>query len=421
MHRRAGFTLIELLVVIAIVAILSVVVILVLNPAQLLQQTRDSNRLADMGTLTTAAGLFQADQSNGSLGSTSVIYVDIPDPTATSSIGDQCQGLGLITPPTGYAYHCAATSTYKTTNGTGWIPINFSSMSAGSPLGSLPVDVLNTSSTRNYYTYATNGSQYEFTTPLESQKYKLAGTNDEISNDGGVFLATVYEKGDAFGIEPLDYGDTALTGYWPLNQTTGTPVDDSGGGVTSTLVGSPSWVTGKPHFGNALQFNGSNYASTTLGWTSAGTIYLWVYPTAYNSWESPAGWKYAPSSGGYILIDEGGGGGTGSWRAVFNPSAGTEVDATTGQSIAQNQWSNVVMTWSGTPGSTYSVSLYINGVLQQTQTTGAITPSANIGPFAFGSAGQAANNYYTGTVDDVRVYSRALSAAEITAMYNGGR
>jgi len=44
--KRSAFTLIELLIVIAIIAILSIVVILVLNPAQLLKQSRDSNRVS---------------------------------------------------------------------------------------------------------------------------------------------------------------------------------------------------------------------------------------------------------------------------------------------------------------------------------------------------------------------------------------
>ena len=56
-----GFTLIELLIVIAIVAILSVVVILTLNPAELLKQTRDSNRISDLSTLKSALSLYLAD------------------------------------------------------------------------------------------------------------------------------------------------------------------------------------------------------------------------------------------------------------------------------------------------------------------------------------------------------------------------
>jgi prepilin-type N-terminal cleavage/methylation domain-containing protein len=152
---RRGFTLIELLVVIAIIAILAVVVVLTLNPAELLRQSRDSNRVSDMSTLNEAVNLYSTDQggaSGYSLGSANTVYVSIPDPSATSTAGDQCQGLGLISLPSTYTYHCAASSTYRNVNGTGWIPINFSTISTGSPLGSLPVDPTNSSSSRLYYT-----------------------------------------------------------------------------------------------------------------------------------------------------------------------------------------------------------------------------------------------------------------------------
>src|ERR1019366_7545698 len=162
---RRGFTLIELLVVIAILAVLAVVVVLTLNPAGLLQESRDSNRVSDMATLNTGINLFLADGATA-IGSANTVYVSIPDPSATSTAGDQCQGLGLLTLPSGYTYQCAASSAYRNVNGTGWIPVNFSSLSSGSPLGNLPVDPSNSSSSRLYYTYETNGSQYEVTSVM---------------------------------------------------------------------------------------------------------------------------------------------------------------------------------------------------------------------------------------------------------------
>ncbi len=53
-RTREGFTLIELLVVIAIIAILSVVVVLTINPAEMLRQSRDSQRVSDLNTLRSA-------------------------------------------------------------------------------------------------------------------------------------------------------------------------------------------------------------------------------------------------------------------------------------------------------------------------------------------------------------------------------
>src|SRR6202035_4968923 len=115
MQHRNAFTLIELLVVIAIIAILSVVVILVLNPGQLLQQSRDANRLSDLSITNTALGVFAA-QGGISLGSSSVVYISVPDPSASSSAGDQCQGLNLPAAPSGTTYFCGASSTYRNTN-----------------------------------------------------------------------------------------------------------------------------------------------------------------------------------------------------------------------------------------------------------------------------------------------------------------
>ena len=241
-----GFTLIELLVVIAIIAILSVVVVLTLNPAEMLRRSRDSNRLSDMTTLSTAISHFQTDQGiisgSGSMGNANTVYVSLPDPAASTSAGNNCSSLGLLTLPTGYVYHCAGPNYYRKADGTGWIPVNFSSITTGSPLGTLPIDPINSSSSRLYYTYTTNGSQFEATAPMESQNYGLGGANDQISNDGGT-LASVYEKGSKLGLEPLDYGDTSLVGLWTMDEGTGTTAYDySGNNASAWLAPLPERV-----------------------------------------------------------------------------------------------------------------------------------------------------------------------------------
>ena len=168
--RNQAFTLIELLVVIAIIAILAVVVILTLNPAEIMRDAQDSNRLSDLTTFQSAMNVYTADSAIGggspNLGTPGTIYLSIPDPTATSSAGTNCSSLGF--PSTGY--HCAGPSYYRDTNGTGWIPVNFSSLSS-SPLGQLPVDPVNTSSSNDYYTYTTNGTQWAMSAVPASVKY----------------------------------------------------------------------------------------------------------------------------------------------------------------------------------------------------------------------------------------------------------
>ena len=129
---RKGFTLIELLVVIGIVAILAAVAILVLNPAELQRQARDSRRISDMATINSAINFFNVDViSQVSSGVSMTAYISIPDPAATSTAGTDCSGVGppTSTLPSGWSYHCAASSTYRSVNGLGWIPVDFSQIS----------------------------------------------------------------------------------------------------------------------------------------------------------------------------------------------------------------------------------------------------------------------------------------------------
>jgi prepilin-type N-terminal cleavage/methylation domain-containing protein len=196
---RQGFTLIELLVVIAIIAILAVVVVLTLNPAELLRQSRDANRLSDLATITNAINIYNTDQggaSGYSLGSANVTYLSVPDPTATTTAGTNCSGLGgNIATGTAF-FQCPASSTSRNMNATGWIPINFTKISAGTPIGSLPIDPTNTTSSNLYYTYQTNGTTFRIGALPESQKYQsslgqnplmfTAGSNPNL--DGGAWV-----------------------------------------------------------------------------------------------------------------------------------------------------------------------------------------------------------------------------------------
>ncbi len=161
-----GFTLIELLVVIGILGVLAVAVVLVLNPAELLKQGRDSTRLSDLASLTSAISLLQTDVSGLTLGSSSVAYLSLIDPAATTTAGTDCAGLGFPSP----GFHCAASSTASKNDGTGWIPLNFTRFSAGSPLGRLPLDPVNDASPL-FYAYFTDGTTWKVTGAPESARY----------------------------------------------------------------------------------------------------------------------------------------------------------------------------------------------------------------------------------------------------------
>ncbi len=190
-HGVLGFTLIELLVVIAIVAILAVAVIVALNPAQLLRQARDSNRISDMASLRSALQLYLADVQTGvSLGAALTCYA------STSSAPTQV-GCGARMAGTLPNSSTTAANSPKV-DGTGWIPVNFTSISSGSPLGTEPVDAINNSV--NFYSYATAASlAFEIDAKMESTKYSNGGTGDVESADGGNNTG-VFEVGTASGL-----------------------------------------------------------------------------------------------------------------------------------------------------------------------------------------------------------------------------
>ena len=166
--------------------------------------------------------------------------------------------------------------------------------------------------------------------------------------------------------------------------------------------------------------SGGGIGATTLSWpvAGAGTISLWVNESSYSAWTSPAGWKTNPSvsSNGYALIDEGGAGSPGTWRAVFRPNNGgaAEINVSASTNIQMNTWQFVVMTWS-LSGTVYTIHLYVNGA-DQGYATWSGTPGA-LGGFHFGNAGDYNFNNFFGLIANVRVYERALDTSEIHSLY----
>ncbi|MBI2048905.1 MAG: type II secretion system protein [Candidatus Liptonbacteria bacterium] len=184
-NTKKGFTLIELLVVIAIIAVLSVVVILTLNPAEILRQARDSNRISDLSTLKSGISFFLSDVSTSSsaLGVSGRCYMAAPGSSTCS----------WFTTAASYA-----TTTVRTVNGAGWIPINFNAISSGAPFGNLPADPTNNAS--YFYSYIANAtSGFKLAARMESTKYNASGSSDIVSTDGGNDNTT-YETGSVLGL-----------------------------------------------------------------------------------------------------------------------------------------------------------------------------------------------------------------------------
>ncbi|MFA5099170.1 MAG: LamG domain-containing protein, partial [Candidatus Paceibacterota bacterium] len=261
----------------------------------------------------------------------------------------------------------------------------------------------NTTSTGNYYTYITGGS-WELTSSMESAKYKLGGANDKTSKDGGSYTG-LYELGTNLTLLPLDYGDTSLVGYWKFDEGTGTTAyDASGHNKNGTLVNGPTWSTGKQ--GGAINFTlTEDYVSTpNINIDDKLSIALWAKATDGASGRLID--KAWPENGSFLF-----------YRASSNLDfgmknvAGTRIDAmSNSNSFPAGQWIFIVGTWDNS-----SANIFINAVKQEQSVNfnGSINRTDNL----FIGGGSAATSF-NGLIDDIRIYNRALSAAEIFALYS---
>jgi prepilin-type N-terminal cleavage/methylation domain-containing protein len=395
----SGFTLIELLIVIAIVGILTIVVVITTNIPELLKQSRDSSRFTDMKTLSGAVSLYLNELPNGNIGSSSIIYVSLPDKTLSGNQTSTCTSLGLPTPPTGYNYQCSSPQSYRHVDGTGWVPVNLAQLASGAPFPALPIDPLNQSSTL-YYTYTASGPSYLFTAWPESQKQKqVLGKTLQIPNYPGVIA-----QGSDATINPL-FSTTGLVGYWPLDEGTGTVANDaSGNSNTGAATGNlPYYAPGKvgPYAGN---FDGS-------------TDYVNI--TNNNLQNVPSGdWTVSVWANIQVFYHDAG-------LVIFNDAGLVEslgkiailqsdnVAADSNSFPALNTWTHIAIVKSG---GTYNI--YFNGAVNN----GSLSSDTGWGLGNQYYIGRGySNKKFTGFIDDVRIYSRALSAAEIQALYNAGK
>lgn len=399
---HSGFTLIELLVTVTIISVLAVVVVLTLNIPEMLRQSRDESRLADMKTLNGAIGLYLNEFPNGSLGSTSTIYISLPDKTLSGNQTSTCASLGLATAPTGYVYQCTSPQSIRDVDGTGWMPVNLKQLSTGSPIGSLPVDPSNTSSTNLFYTYSTDGSSYVFTALPESQKQKqVLSLNPQIPN-----YPDVMAQGSDVTVSPL-FSATGLMGYWPFDEGSGTTTSDiSGLGHNGALGGGtmPAWqASTNCKVGNSCLYFNTNYVQmVNAGFvtTNGHTLMAWINPTVLAVNTN----IFASFGLPYISFHASG-------NRPFTSASITGQKSINGVTpISVGTWYLVAGTYDNA-----TLKLYVNGILD--------TSLATSGPDGIGATlcvgAHSCSSYWTnGIVDDVRAYNRALSASEIQEIYN---
>jgi hypothetical protein len=205
-----------------------------------------------------------------------------------------------------------------------------------------------------------------------------------------------------------DPAPPGLIGWW---QAAGN-ANDSIGTNNGTLVGAASYAPGE--VGQAFLFDGtSGYVSIPDSpsldiLTQSITIETWIkmnHTSPNSTWEG--------------IVTKG----NNSWRlqatinakTVYFAADGSTHDIYSSRGVNDGKWHHVAATYDGT-----NMLLYVDGTLDATQAaSGAISQTSD--PLCLGQTANAYGNcFFDGLVDAASIYNRALTAAEIQAIYAAG-
>jgi len=218
-----------------------------------------------------------------------------------------------------------------------------------------------------------------------------------------------------------------LMGWWPLNGDTS---DASGNGHPGILsLSAPTPTTGQGNIANtAYSFDGSvgdAYIDTGDKFAANQfTASVWAYPIVgsngtgfatimsntrdccnINSGFQIQYTKASPNQlSGFI------------WAGGTGAVAGVDYSTGSPSGLPQNTWSHIALTYNG-----MTISMYKNGTLLGSSTSYSGTLPTPLYNVFLGRMGEIPYGYtFGGKLDDARIYNRALSATEITALYSAG-
>ena len=260
-------------------------------------------------------------------------------------------------------------------------------------------------------------------TPNTTYYIRAYGINGSGTGFGGIVSFKT------MAIIPRPPNNLGLIAYWPMNEGTSTTASDfSGNGNAGTLntfayppTATSGWGPGR--MGNGLTFDGtSDYVDTAniadnlssfsvSAWfnsTSVASAPVIVSKISTGSFSTGVGWA--------LFLRHTGSGTTGQlFFLVQGPDGNNWLGRYTTNSYNDGNWHHVVAVFSGS-----SIALYVDGVAPSTSTDnggtlGSFTNSNNV---RLGR--DADSNYISGSLDEVRIYSRALSATEASDLYASG-
>jgi len=198
-----------------------------------------------------------------------------------------------------------------------------------------------------------------------------------------------------------------LVAHWKLDETSGTSAaDSSGGGYTGTYVNTPTLGAGGALGGASKAVTFATASSQKVNATNPVSAYpftvaLWAKPTDISGQRDILALR--TTLGTYRIEQRT----DGTCRLFRYDGTTNNFDITKASTFAAGVWVHVCVVHA----SSTSCSLYVNAGTPVTGTTAVNYTGPTTVDIAYGNA------YFNGTIDDVRIYSRAFAADDVTLLY----
>ena len=251
------------------------------------------------------------------------------------------------------------------------------------------------------------GSSHSISAPspqsFGGQTYQFAAWSDgggQTHNVTAPAAPTQYTASFTAVAQPT--GPVAAYGF---SEGSGTTATDVSGNLNTGTVSGATW-TAAGKYGSALIFDGVNDRVTvpdapSLDLTTALTLEAWVYPTGAGGWRTVL-LKEMPNALAYVLYQ-----GYGARMSGAVTIGGTQRKITTPSTLPVNTWTHLAMTYDGA-----TLRLFVNAVeVSSLAAPGAVMSTAN--PLSIGGNSVWNNEWFAGRLDEIRIYNRALTPAQI--------
>ena len=254
----------------------------------------------------------------------------------------------------------------------------------------------------------------DYVTTVTASKVMVCLNNTKFINIGYALVKASIES-NAGGMS----GGAVLPGavaVWHLDEGSGpTALDSSGNGNDMALVGA-DWTTHGTQ-GSALEFDSTTYAkmapTPSLTLTNGVTVEAWIRwgadPTAGSPWAT----IYCQGEQEFELMHNG-------TNTAFEFALRTDVErqyAWSSTTPSGGRWYHVVGTWSA---ASEELRLYVNGALENVTHINGSTINDVARDIVIGgrhNGGAVYDRLFEGTIDEVNVYGRAISATEVAMRY----